>query len=90
MAQNVKEEKRGRGGATALCSQPNSARKFRETIHVIKPIEKSVSLFTQGGEEGEEWPVVRGVKTILKRVVVPPSVTWPPRLAYFIGQKILQ
>lgn len=85
----MSKRKSGRG-SIVLGSQPNSARKFRETIHVIKPIEKSVSLFTQGGEEGEEWPVVRGVKTILKRVVVPPSVTWPPRLAYFIGQKILQ
>lgn len=85
----MSKRKSGRGSIVPG-SQPNSARKFRETIHVIKPIEKSVSLFTQGGEEGEEWPVVRGVKTILKRVVVPPSVTWPPRLAYFIGQKILQ
>lgn len=29
-------------------------RKFRETIHVIKPIEKSVSLFTQGGRGGRK------------------------------------
>lgn len=38
-------------GRAALCSVHSRIprRKFRETIHVIKPIEKSVSLFTQGG-----------------------------------------